>query len=45
MNLVQNERIYLHVLFHIILDRKRLCGAGRGDVKWTLKLGYYCHLV
>jgi hypothetical protein len=38
---------YLHVLFHIVLDKGRLCEeeGGGENIKWTLKLGYYCHLV
>lgn len=38
---------YLHVLFPIAMDKKRLCQRRKGEGKQnrTLKLGYYCHLV
>ena len=44
MNLVQNERILLACFIPYYFGQEVVCG-GRGDVKWTPKLRYDCHLV
>lgn len=45
MNLVQNERILFACFIPYYLGQEKVVCGGRGDSKWTPKLGYYCHLV
>lgn len=45
MNLAQNERILFACFIPYYFGQAKVACGGRGDVKWTRKLGYYCHLV
>lgn len=45
MNLVQNERILFACFISYYFGQEKVVCGGRGDSKWTPKLGYYCHLV
>lgn len=45
MNLVQNERILLACFIPYYFGQEKVVRGGRGDVEWTPKLRYDCHLV